>query len=110
MPSKPGCQYSESGIEGLGATLAIRWRYPHLRHGPPVTIPLVAIKADFFTENQGAHSLLGSLSEGLSLFGSVDSGKADLVLGLISVKHRDGITVCNAHDNTGNIGENRQRN
>ena len=83
----------KSGIECLGATLAIRGRHPHLRNSSPVAVPLVTFKADLFAEYQGAHPFLGPLSEGLSFFGSIDSGKANLVLAIVCIEHSDGIAV-----------------
>ena len=105
MPRKTGCQHGESSIYSLGATLAIWRRHPYLGDSPTVAIPFIAFKADIFPEYQAAHPFLGPLAERLRLFRGIDSGDADLVLSLASVKHRDGIAVCNANDNTSHISK-----
>ncbi len=85
--------------------LAIWWRHPNLGDSSPVAVPLVSLKANLFAEDQGAHPLLGPLPEGLCLFRSIDSGDTNLVLSLVGVKHRDGIAICNANNNTGHVSE-----
>lgn len=53
--------------------------------------------------------MLGTLPEGLCLFRGIDSGDTNLVSSFGGIKHRDGVAICNANDNAGQISESRER-
>ena len=79
----------------------------NLANDAPVTIPLVPANVNLVAEDHVGEAHFGGLAEGLSFLWRVNSGKADLVLMLFSVKDGDGIAIANRNDPSVQFGSDR---